>query len=165
MQRWQRREYLSLVHDRQWHNLQNLRVQSNWLSITNVEILFDFDDSMHKIFTHCGVHQKDADGLKRFSNEWQLKQIASIKECREVESITNAVIDDDENYVWDELSEIQESLLQSSLRLKGIELLCDSLNDMPKDIKTLKKYLRQAQVITNSNLSRSHLNPTPIRLA
>lgn len=141
MRRWQRREYFSFVHNQQWDNLQNIKAESSWLELSNTEILFDFEKSIDTLFKHCNLEMISASDFASFAQRWYEKQKVWIHSAETVKQIIEAVINK-KHITWPPLDEIQESLLQSGLRLQGVEMLCQDLDELPCDSQSLLQHLR-----------------------
>lgn len=141
MRRWQRREYLSFVHSQQWDNLQNITTESSWLELSNTEILFNFEKSVHVLFKHCNLDMSSASEFASFAKHWYEKQKGWIQLSESVKQIIGSLMNN--TYItWRPLDEIQESLLQAGLRRQGVEMLCQDLDELPCDSRSLSQHLQ-----------------------
>lgn len=132
MKRQEIREALSLHIDTMdsYTSIRSI-ADPQWLVITPDDVLYNFKETLIKMFDHCGLtfNDRDVDG---FYNDWFPKQQYVIDEYQETFNITDAV-KNDQVYVWEPLSLMGESIVQSRLRRQGQNIYPDDVEVFPTD--------------------------------
>jgi hypothetical protein len=142
MQRWEKREYLSLSYHSSLATILNAKNYSNvnWLTITADDILFDFTETIKRIISYLDLTFVDT-GLNGFAVQWKEKQQYMLDQYDIVENIVNSTITDQE-FSWGELNIVAEALIQYKLRVAGFDLQCYDLNAFPTNNSQLVSLLK-----------------------
>ena len=149
MDNWELREFLSLYLQEQWNDLYSSldKIQSEFPNVTFVELgsLRDnFKNTISNLLSRINLPLVK-NNFDYVFEAWISKQ-TFVHRDKEVNEIVSAVLTD--KYVeWEELSIIDEAIIQKKLRDNGIDLKCFNLNIFPQSIKELKKYLNKQETI------------------
>lgn len=142
MKTWELREWFSIFYPTwvsEWINSKNL-VDSNWLSIQNIDVLYNTKNTFSNIIDHCQLTtNKD---LTDFANTWRQAQQYIIDEFNLLDQIINDTLSQ-KNSKWDTINIIAESIVQQRLRALGYEIRCHNLNTFPTDTETLYNLLEK----------------------
>jgi len=142
MRQWELREWFSLFYVewiQEWIQSQN-QVPSNFLKITNTEMLYDTESTLIKIINHCGL-TPDGD-LGSFVAKWQLAQQYIVDEFDLLDLIVDSTINQTK-FAWQPTHVIAEAIVQQRLRAHGYEIRCDGLDVFPRDSETLYNLLEK----------------------
>jgi|688.fasta_scaffold495693_1 Ni,Fe-hydrogenase maturation factor len=143
MHHWELREALSLTHSdisAQMLSAGRLK-QSNWLTITTDQILFDFVNTFKKIINYLELTlENNNNELEEFYQYWYNKQQYVIDYQTTVDLIVEKITAE-EKYSYDQLNLVQESLIQFRLRLLGKELKCYRLDIFPTNTLDFKNII------------------------
>jgi hypothetical protein len=143
MHHWELREALSLTHSdisAQMLSAGWLK-QSNWLTITTDQILFDFVNTFKKIINYLELTlENNNNELEEFYQYWHSKQQYGIDYQTTVDLIVEKITTE-EKYSYDQLTLVQESLIQFRLRLLGKELKCYGLDIFPTNTLDFKNII------------------------
>lgn len=140
LKKWEYREWFSIFYPTwtsEWRDSAEL-VDDTFLKINNKEFLKQPETWIDKIINHCHL-QKTGDFTK-FFDEWKSKQQYIVDKFNIIETIIASVLSDTE-YYWDELTVIEEAIVQQKLRANGYELMCDGLDNFPCDSVKLKNLI------------------------
>lgn len=140
LKRWEYREWFSIFYPTwtsEWRYSTEL-VDDSFLKINNKEFLTNPEIWTDKIINHC--HLQKTGGFAEFFDEWKSKQQYIVDKFNTIETIIASVLSDTE-YYWDELTVIEEAIVQQKLRANGYELMCDGLDNFPRDSGKLKKLI------------------------
>lgn len=140
MQRWEKREALSLHVNQRVKDFDNIQsvAEKSWLQINPDEILYNLYATVEKVFFWAGLERNEND-LTAFCHEWHQAQAYIVNEFFLVESIVDAVINN-RKLEWDSnnLSLMGESLVQAKLSNAGLEIECAGLNDFPNNSEQIR---------------------------
>lgn len=131
MQRWEQREYLSFVISDsipEFINARNFALES-WLVINTDDILFNFKESLEKIFNYLEL-ASDIDNLTEFIDLWSQKQKYVLDEL----TLINKILINFQNnkfFEWNTISIIGEAIIQYKLFDRAYDLNCYNLNQFP----------------------------------
>ena len=143
MQTWELREWLSIFYPGFVKEFTTAPVHvstSDWLVLSNADILYDTKKSLTKIIDYCNlVLEGDID---TFVNDWQLAQKYIVDEYNLLGQIVDCSIAN-QPLSWEPINIIAEAIVQQRLRAKGYEIQCDGLNTFPTDSETLYKLLEK----------------------
>lgn len=142
MQHWELREWLSLFYVpwvQEWIDSQN-QVPDNFLKIKNINLLFNPKETLLDIIKFCNLTL--AGDIDSFILEWQQKQDYIVREFNLLGDILTNTIEKN-NFNWNGLNIISESIIQQRLREKGFEIRCDGLNTFPTDSISLYNLLEK----------------------
>lgn len=141
MQPWEQRElYSFLIRDSivPFKQARSLALD-NWLLITPDDILFNFEQSINKIFEYLKIQFVNR-GLLQFYDSWFKKQKYILDEYAQVNAIIDSVLTDC-NISWKPMSLMAESIVQYRLSNLGYDLKCFGLNQFPTNTTQLSKYI------------------------
>ena len=141
MQTWELREWLSLFYvewTKDWL-IANEQTPDNFLKISTREILCDTARSFKKILIHAGK-TVDEDKISTFSSIWRTKQEYVIEKYKTINDIINTTLNQDD-FMWNKLTIIEEAIIQQKLRALGYEIQCDGLNEFPQNSLLLSEIL------------------------
>lgn len=139
---WQKREALSfyITDQKIWLDVDSFAPE-NSIKITPDDILYNFEETLAKIFDYLGLTFNDAD-IKEFHKKWFSAQQYILNEYTTICKIVDSILAD-EYYSWDPISIFGEAIVQSRLTENNFDLKCFKLNDFPTDTDTLKNYLEK----------------------
>jgi hypothetical protein len=143
MQLWELREWLSIFYPgfvKEFTTASMHVSESDWLVLSNVDILFDTENALTKIINHCGLVLEG--DLRTFVTKWQAAQQYIVDEYNLLGQIVDCSIAN-QNLTWDPIHIIAEAIVQQRLRALGYEIRCDGLNSFPTDSKTLYNLLEK----------------------
>ena len=147
MDNWEYREFLSLYIYQQHLAETELNLNSNIQSmfpnfcVTNIAQLRDsFADTILKLIAYCGLSPVRQDQLAHIHTQWLNVQHHAYKD-KLIDEIITAIIND-QYYDWglENLTVIDEALIQYYLRLKNIAIKCYNLNSFPTNTIDLRTY-------------------------
>jgi hypothetical protein len=144
MARWEQREWLSFTINYSTSKFTTIKnkAQDNWLLINTENILYDFRQTLKKIFNYLELTLND-DGLDQFIVRWTEKQQYIIDELNLINKIIEKFCKR-ELFVWNNLSIMGEAIIQSKLSKIGYELKCYNLNIFPTNTDELLNASRSA---------------------
>lgn len=140
MQPWELREWFSLAYPQwvqEWSDSQHY-VNDTWLKISNTEIINNTEYTFKKIINFCGLTVSE--GLNEFVTDWKTAQQYIVDEFILLDNIISSTLELQDFY-WQPVSIVSESIIQQRLRSIGYELQCDGLNIFPTSSKDLYKLL------------------------
>jgi hypothetical protein len=153
---WQKREYISFFigdffkTNKEYYTLlfssehSNLiqPVNSNTITISSNEILFDLKNLIHKIFNFYNLKPiKTIDELETIHQEYLNKQ-NNINKYQITSEIVSSIIENNK-YKIENLTIIDEAWIQHRLRQQGYEIKCYQLNKFPDCTSDLHKLLEK----------------------
>jgi hypothetical protein len=145
MHRWERREALSFLIDRQadFIGAEDM-AEKNWLAITPNDLLAEFVGTIDIIYKHCGLTFRTNawQELELFYTEWRERQQYVLDEYELTQKIIQGKI-----HAWTGLSLLGEAIVQSGLRRQGQEMACDGLDVFPNNQQDL------TALVSNSKIS------------
>lgn len=144
MHRWEYREWFSkawkdMVKDWMVHE----PLGSDWLILDNQDLIQNLASYMRLIFTHCDLPWDDH--IEEFLQIYRSAQQYIIDELALVNKICCNTVNQ-QDFKWQDLNVIAESLIQSKLRDQGYEIRCDGLNQFPTDSASLANVLYSTRV-------------------
>jgi hypothetical protein len=143
MQPWELREWLSIFYPgfvTEFTTAPMHVSESDWLVLSNVDILFDTVNSLTKIIDYCGLVLEG--DIQTFVKQWQSAQQYIVDEYNLLGQIVDCSINN-QMLTWEPVNIIAEAIVQQRLRAKGYEIQCDGLNTFPTDSETLYKLLEK----------------------
>ena len=140
---WELREWFSIFYSgwiQEWTE-SYCSIESDFLSLSNVDFLYHPKQCLEQIFKHCELtfNEKDID---KFVKMWQNKQqyiIDNENLCRDI--IANTI--DQVSFSWQHTNIIQEAIIQKRLRDCGYEIKCWNLNTFPTNTEQLYNLLEK----------------------
>ena len=140
MQPWELREWFSIFYPEYARELVQAAetVDSDWLVITNVDILHHPQQMFETVLEFCNLTFTDR--INEFATAWQTAQQYVVDEFELLSNIVDSSIAGS-NFTWPTLNIVAESIVQQRLRQKGFEIRCDGLNIFPTDAVTLHQLL------------------------
>lgn len=145
MRRWEFREWFSIA----WKGIVKdwaigSKSDPTWLVLDNGEFIDQLPDHMRLIFAHCDLPWPQ--GLDQWLHDYRDSQQYIIEEFALIDKICNN-IQNQQNFCWNELNVIAESLIQSKLRDLGYEIRCQDLDQFPTNVATLSNLLYPVEAI------------------
>jgi hypothetical protein len=144
MKIWELREWISLFYlgwVQSWIDSKS-QVESEFLKLTNHDILHNTKESLLKIIDHCGLtNTKD---LTEFVSDWQQAQQYIVDEFELLNQIVDCAIAS-KPLQWQPINIIAEAIVQQRLRAKGYEIRCDGLDKFPTDAIMFNTLLEKVQ--------------------
>lgn len=140
MQTWELREWFSIFYP-SWTKgwVDSFRqVPDYWHTVSNFQILENTVNEFRNMINFCNLTERD--DLSGFSSKWRSMQQYVINEYNLLDDIVNYTLQQ-QNFTWQPLNIISESIIQHRLRDKGYEIKCNNLNTFPTDAKTLYNLL------------------------
>jgi hypothetical protein len=142
MQVWELREWFSLFYPdwiSEWIDSPT-HVGSEFLKISNEEIMHSINDSVIRIMNFCNL--TPGSELEKFLNSYRHAQEYILKEYKLIEDIVQYSLND-QFLQWDNfnINIVSESIIQHKLREAGCEIRCDGLNIFPTNSKILHNLL------------------------
>jgi hypothetical protein len=141
MQPWEYREWFSIFYPtwtNEWRESKNI-VAEDYLKISNSDFLNNTYSVLLKIGDFCDV-QINSSNLEKFLLYWQNSQKYIIKKFMILEKILQYTVNK-KDYNWNQLSIIEESIVQHRLREQGFEIKCYKLNVFPTNSIELNNLL------------------------
>jgi len=142
MKSWQLREWISLSYpdwSREWTESQ-YQVGTNFLKITNTDVLFNTSKTLTQVFEHCNLTPTNE--LDSFIQQWQKAQQYIVDEFNLLNRIVSTAIDNVQ-CSWEPINIVAEAIVQQRLRALGYEIRCDGLDTFPTDSTTLHNLLEK----------------------
>ena len=142
MKPWQLREWMSLFYPawiEEWIESQH-QVGSDFLKITNTDVLFNTVGTVQKVFEHCNLTPTHE--LSSFVQQWQKAQQYIVDEFNLLDRIVSTAIDNVQ-CSWEPINIVAEAIVQQRLRALGYEIRCDGLDTFPTDSTTLHNLLEK----------------------
>lgn len=142
---WIKREFLSFYLMPAWFSQIEWNHLAAWQHpkccvVTVNQLLHQFENTMHRIKTHCNLQfEKDVAELMPFH-----QQNLKLQKYITQDQICNQIIDSVINHQqieWEELTLISESWVQWELRNRGLEIQCDGLDTFPTSSIQLRELL------------------------
>lgn len=127
---WEFREWFSMFYPtwiQEWQDSYT-QVPHDWFKISVDDLLFNTKHTFEKIINFCNLN-KNRD-LDEFVAQWQQAQRYILDEYALIDFIVDLTIKKQE-YHWNPLNVIAESIIQKKLRDNGFEIKCDGLNIFP----------------------------------
>lgn len=144
---WIKREFMSFYlmpnwfSQIEWNHLETWG-HANCCVVTVGQLLHDFENSIHRIKTHCNLQfKKDIAELVPFhqQNLKLQKYITQDQTCNQIiDSIVNNQL-----FEWEPITLTSESWVQWQLRNLGYEIMCNELDIFPTNSVQLRKLLYQ----------------------
>jgi hypothetical protein len=140
MQRWELREYLSLMYEDLFPMMLQAKTLSEkaWLNINPQTLLNSFEETVKRVIQYLDLTLDDEQGLQEFSQFWLSKQQYIIDKHLTVKTIFESTTEN-KNYNWDSLDITSEALLQYKFKKQGMLLKCFGLNNFPTSTQDLQK--------------------------
>lgn len=146
LDKWIIREFLSQVIDpaTEAAGIKQYHLPSAVLSIEISELRDNFKETILKILDHFNlkVDRTDVD-YEYLYREWIKRQPHAYKD-KLIHNIIDSTINDN-LLEWEELTIIDESLIQYLLREQGYEIKCHGLNEFPTNSKHLRELIYATQ--------------------
>lgn len=144
---WIQREFLSFYlmpawYDQvEWNHLETWS-HPNCCVVTVGQLLHDFENSIHRIKTHCNLQfKKDVAELVPFHQQ-NLKLQKYITQDQICNQIIDAIVNN-QLFEWEPLPLGSEAWVQWQLRNLGYEIMCNELDIFPTNSVQLRKLLYQ----------------------
>ena len=142
---WIKREFLSFYlmpawfSQIEWNHLETWS-HPNCCVVTVDQLLYDFENSIHRIKTHCNLQfEKDVAELLPFHQQ-NLKLQKYINQDQVCNQIINAVVNN-QLYEFEEITLTSESWIQWQLRNLDYEIRCHELDKFPTNSVQLRELL------------------------
>lgn len=142
MQRWEYREWFSACCSswmQEWINDQQL-ANSNWLTVSVLDILDDFLGTVKKIIDYTELDYRYTE--TPLLDNWIDKQQKNINLLNLINDIVYNTVNKI-NFSWQPLHIVAEALVQKKLQEQGYQIRCYGLNEFPTDSITLNSLLEQ----------------------
>lgn len=141
MKTWELREMLSLTHEVWGMPIQTAihYADSAWAIITTDQLLFDFVNAVKSIINYLGLTLINAEELEQYATNWTANQQFGIEQQQMVDLIVEKIINKEE-FEFERLTLVQESLIQFRLMLAGLRLKCYNLNLFPTNTLDFHKH-------------------------
>lgn len=138
MQRWELREYISLMYEDLIPMMTEAHTMSEqaWLNINPQNLLDNFEDTVKKIINHANLTLADEEGLHEFAKVWLSKQQYIIDKHSMMQTVFENTMQN-RNFTWDNLDLLSEAILQYKFKKQGMLLKCFDLNSFPTSTKAL----------------------------
>jgi hypothetical protein len=142
---WIKREFLSFYLIPAWFSQIEWNHLDAWSHpkcciVTVDQLLYDFENTIYRIKTHCNLHfKKDVAELVP-SHQQNLKLQKYTNQDRICNQIIDAVVNN-QQFEWEEITLTSESWIQWQLRNLGYELQCDGLDTFPTNSVQLRELL------------------------
>ena len=117
-----------------------IHVTSDFLKVTNTDILFNTKESITKIIEFCGLTVNG--NLDEFVQHWQSKQQYIVDRFDLLDQIMQKVATQ-QPFSWAPATIIEEAIIQRRLRGLGFEIRCNNLDDFPTDSESLYNLLEK----------------------
>lgn len=140
MQSWEYREWLSLFYPvwiQEWVVSPKL-VTTDFLVISNKEILESMSATLHKIFNHCRATVIKP--IMDFCQNYVSKQKYVLQEYSLIETIVEYTINR-RALTWQPISLVGEAILQQKFRQQGYEWYCDGLDLLPTNTRDFQNII------------------------
>ena len=143
MEQWEVREFLSFFiypqHDSDNHYDQKSERLTNIKIVPISKLRDNLKDTLLEILDYCELAPANLDKFEEVRTEWIQRQRHCNKDSL-IKQIVDSVISDTK-YDWEreELTLVDEGLIQYYLRGKGLEIECNDLNKFPTNSADLKK--------------------------
>lgn len=141
MQSWELREWFSLFYTgvvSEFITAPSYVSESDWLLLTNSELLSNTLDSFNKIINYCNFTAQG--NLTEFAEQWRVAQQYVVDEFNLLAQIVDCSINN-QSLSWGPINIIAEAIVQQRLRSLGYEIRCNNLNTFPTDSKLLHQLL------------------------
>lgn len=141
MQRWELREYLSLMYEDLIPMMIEAKTfaEKEWLNIGPQNLLDDFVGTVTSIINFLDLTLDDEPGLQEFANAWLAKQQYIIDKHNTMQTIFENVLNN-KHFTWDSLDVVSEAFLQYKFKKHGILLKCFGLNNFPTSTHDLQQF-------------------------
>lgn len=145
MDTWELREWFSFIIKNSMDSYRHAKslVPNSWLILNTDDILYNFDESVFKIFNYLEVNLVNQ-GFSDFIESWLQKQRYILDEFDLIEQIINSTISNNPMH-WGKLSLMAEAIIQYRLSKIGYDLKCYNLNVFPDNTNDLLKVLIQVE--------------------
>ena len=143
MQPWELREWFSIFYPgyvKEFTTAPMHVLESEWLVLSNADILYNTVASFTKIINHCGLVLEG--DICAFVKQWQAAQQYIVDEYNLLRQIVDCSISN-QSLTWKPVNIIAEAIVQQRLRALGYEIRCDGLNTFPTDSETLYNLLEK----------------------
>lgn len=140
MQRWELREYLSLMYEDLIPMMTEAKTlaEKEWLNLSPQNLLDSFEETIKKVIQYLDLTLINESELQEFSQYWLSKQQYIIDKHNTMQAIFENTLQN-KNFRWDELDIVSEALLQYKFKKQGILLKCFGLNSFPTSTLDLQK--------------------------
>lgn len=141
MQPFELREILSFFIDQQHEYLEVEKSKNkNWFFITPDDLLYNFEITILDIIKYFQLTVDTEQNIGEFADHWIAKQKYILQEFEQIEQIMSNM-HSNINFCWNKLSIVGEAIIQSRFRRRGLEIVCDQLNQFPTSTCGLHKII------------------------
>ena len=144
MQPWEYREWFSYYYPQftqEWQDSQYLSTLPVCMKISNSRFIHNLQESMESIMAHCEVRY-NKDKLRTWCSHYLNSQKYILSKFDLLQQICNAVMAGTD-FSWEQLTIVEEAIIQQRFRSAGYEIECDGLNQFPMVAKDLQKIMYQ----------------------
>ena len=143
MEQWELREFLSFFNDPQHvYETQNNPLPERLTNIKIVpitELRDNLKDTLLAILDYCELAPANLDKFEEVRTGWIQRQYHCNKDSLIKQIVDSVMLDTKYDWKGEELTLVDEALVQYYLRENGLEIKCNNLNKFPSNSVALKK--------------------------